>query len=298
MRIIITGATGFIGRALCDELNKRGCQVTALVRNESKNLDKLPGYIKTIKADLTDVDHISGEFDVFYHLAWNRPAGDDRDDYDLQSVNITLTGNALRLAKRTGCKRFIGAGSHAEYGCVKGLCNENTVTNPFMMYGAVKLATCKMGSILAKQLDLEFVWPRIYSVYGAGESDNTVLSYVIRSLMKGDSPELSSCENMWDFLYITDCARALAELGNLDKKLHGVYNVSYGEPKLLREFIDIAVKLIDPNINPHYGVRTNEEERTFWLEPDVSKLKAVPFIPEVTFEQGIRKKFDSMNDGS
>jgi nucleoside-diphosphate-sugar epimerase len=297
MKVIMTGATGFIGKALCEELHGRGFRVTAIVGPGSKNLSRLPGYVKTIELCLDNVSRIQGEYDVFYHLAWNGASGSDRDDFNIQSVNIAWTMNMLRLAKRLGCKRFIGAGSQAEYGRVRGLCNENTATNPFMMYGKVKLDACNKGSVLARQLGLEFVWPRIYSVYGVGESRDTVLSYVLDSLMQGKQPELSLCDNMWDFLYVTDCARALADLGDLKKSLHGIYNVSYGSPRLLSEFIQDVVEIVNPGIKPLYGVKEVDENKTFWLEPDVSKLKAIPFTPEIDFRQGIKMKYESMKSG-
>jgi nucleoside-diphosphate-sugar epimerase len=297
MKIIMTGATGFIGKALCEELYDRGFQVTAIVNSGSMNLSKLPGYVKTIELCLDNVDRIQGEYDLFYHLAWNGSSGSDRDDCDIQRVNITWTMNLLRLAKRLGCKRFIGAGSQAEYGRVKGLCNENTAPNPFMMYGKVKLEAYNEGINLAKQLGIEFVWPRIYSVYGIGESRETVLSYVIDSLLQGKQPELSLCDNMWDFLYVTDCARALADLGDLKKALHGIYNVSYDSPRLLREFIEDVVEIVNPGIKPIYGVKEVDKNKTFWLEPDVSKLKAIPFTPEIDFKQGIKMKYESMKSG-
>ena len=108
-------------------------------------------------------------------------------------------------AKASGCMKFVGAGSQAEYGVIHGRASEAAaVPHPFMMYGAAKLATYHMGRILAKQVGIQFVWPRIYSVYGVGENSGTLISYLIETLKKGETPQLSPCENMWNFLYIDD----------------------------------------------------------------------------------------------
>lgn len=313
MRIIITGATGFLGKALCKELTENGHEVTAIVRPESAEKVKDLEVSRVIELPLEELDSLTeqednrepeshdsrkrsktrlGEppkdYDVFFHLAWNGSGGEARNDYGVQLGNLRYMEKALKAAKGCGCKKFIGAGSQAEYGVVHGKAAEDTTApNPFMMYGAAKLACLHMGRVLAGQLGITFVWPRIYSVYGPRENDPTLLGYVARTLREGKTPELSACENMWDFLYITDFTKAMRLLAE-NPEAEGVYHVASGDARKLKEFVELERDVIKPGAELNFGARKADEKRTFWLEPDVSRIEGLGFRCEVSFSQGIR----------
>ena len=213
MDIILTGATGFLGTALCRELKENGHTVTAIIRPESSEKAEFLEADNRVVLPLNNLEQLSGNYQVFFHLAWNGSGGEGRNDYHTQLENLIYMEKALEAAKNCGCHKFIGAGSQAEYGVIHERTTEyKTVPAPSMMYGAAKLSCLHMGRVLAEQLGISFVWPRIYSVYGPRKNDPTLLGYVARTLRAGKVPELSSCENMWDFMYITDFARAMRML--------------------------------------------------------------------------------------
>lgn len=291
MKIIITGATGFIGTALCEELVKNGHEVIAVIRPGSSRRDKLRD-VPVVELPLDDIARLPElvpEADMFYHLAWNGSAGSDREDFDMQYSNIGYTAEAVRAARRCGCRKFIGAGSQAEYGVVHGVAREDeTLPHPFMMYGAAKLAAYHMGRLVAAQEGITFVWSRIYSVYGVGENPGTLVNYVIDTLQKGEVPELSPCENMWNYMYITDCVRALRLLGETEAA-EGIYHVASEDTRLLKEFVTEIRDIVSPGAGLGFGKKQSNPERTFWLEPDVGRLAELGFTCEVAFAEGIRR---------
>ena len=291
MRCIMTGATGFLGQALCRELTENGHEVTAVVRPESAEKARSLAARKVILLPLDELEnlgHYTEGQNVFYHLAWNGSAGNARNDYGIQLSNLTYMEKALKAAKRCGCHRFIGAGSQAEYGVVHGKVKEyETVPSPFMMYGAAKLSCLHMGRLLAEQSGITFIWPRIYSVYGPRENDPTLLGYVAGTLRGGNIPELSNCENMWDFLYITDFTRAMRILGE-HPEADGIYHVASGKPGILRDFVEQARDIIKPDAELGFGIRQTDLKHTFWLEPDISRLETLGFRCRVTFREGVR----------
>lgn len=304
MRSIVTGATGFIGTALCRELLEQGEQVTAVIRPDSGKREKLEmlskekeaydGLLQIVEAELSELNRLDTEYhvraDCFYHLAWNGSSGNGRNDFDMQCSNIRYTAEAIRTAKACGCRKFIGAGSQAEYGVVHGTAREDdTAPHPFMMYGAAKLAAYQMGQVLAGQIGIKLVWPRIYSIYGVGENPGTLVNYVIDTLQKGEVPELSPCENMWNFMYITDCVRALRMLGETEAA-EGIYHVASEDTRILREFVEELRDIVAPGSKLCFGAKQSDPRRTFWLEPDVGRLAELGFACEVTFTEGIEKE--------
>lgn len=301
MTHIITGATGFIGFALCSELIARGEEVIAVIRPNSNKKDKLSalsGRVSIIELDLEDLSKLHTEYhiqaDVFYHLAWNGSSGADREDFDKQYVNVAYTVDAIRTAKACGCKRIIGAGSQAEYGVVREMAYEDkTVPNPFMMYGAAKTAAYQMGQIVAKQIGINLIWPRIYSVYGAGENPGTLVNYVMDSLRKGEMPKLSECVNMWNFMYITDCVDALILLGSDVKAEPGVYHIASSDTRLLKEFVEEIKTVMESDCELGFGVNQSNPQRTFWLEPNIDKISKLGFTCKVPFSEGIRLKLET-----
>lgn len=290
MRVLITGATGFIGVALCKEMIANGHEVTTIIRENSKKKDKLPKEVKVIELSLNRLNEFNGSYDLMYHLAWNGSSGNDRNDFYMQYSNIKYTVEAIKLAKRCGCKKFIGAGSQAEYGIVHGEAKEDeTVCKPFMMYGAAKLAAYQMGKLVAEQEGISFVWPRIYSIYGRGENEGTLMSYLVSTLKEGKVPEVSACENMWNFMYIDDCVRALRILGE-NRNTEGIYNVASSDTRLLKEFVIETRNVINKDININFGAKKSSEKTTFWLEPNCEKIKNLGYEDSVIFCSGINNK--------
>lgn len=301
---IVTGATGFIGAALCKELLDADEEVIAVIRPHSKKREKLELLLNEnldyaerfsiIELELENLSKLNEEYEIkannFYHLAWNGSSGNDRNEFDKQYSNIKYTSEAIKVAKECGCSKFIGAGSQAEYGVVRGIAREGeTVPKPFMMYGAAKLAAFQMGQVLAKQIGISFLWPRIYSVYGVGENPGTLVSYVINTLKKGEVPELSHCENVWNFMYITDCVRALRILGE-SEKAEGIYHIASEDTRVLKEFVKEIRDIVAPEMDLGFGVKGSNPEKTFWLEPDIGRIKELGFGCEVDFGDGIRRK--------
>ena len=152
-KAVITGATGVIGTALINELVKNEIEVLVFCRADSHRYDLIPTHKLIHKkcCSLQEMDTLSIEneesYDVFYHLAWEGTSGPMRDDMHLQNRNVKYALDAVGLAKKLGCKRFIGVGSQAEYGRVEGKLRPDTPVNPTMGYGIAKLTAGLMTKV-------------------------------------------------------------------------------------------------------------------------------------------------------
>ena len=286
-RILLSGATGMIGCAIVREAIRRGDDVTCLVRSSSPRIANIPQGERIHIVDCAVSDYaaleLDGQYDVFMHLAWEKTSGGGRDDVDSQLKNIQYTLDAVHLASRLGCKVFIGAGSQAEFGVKSEALTCGMSVNPESGYGIAKFAAGKFSAMLCKQLGIRFNWLRILSVYGKNDGENSLISYVIRELKSGRSPELTKCEQIWDYLNCDDAARAffaVAEKG-VDGK---AYPLGSGCGKRLSEYVETLRDAINPNIKLEFGKKPYYPHQPMYLVADISELTVdTGWRPEIEF---------------
>lgn len=292
-RIIITGPTGGIGLALIEECIQNGGYVTAVCRPGSDRIKRIPKspYVRIVECAISDIAKLSTilteTYDVFYHFAWDGTFGDSRDVTTVQVQNIQYTLDAVDVAAKLGCKRFIGAGSQAEYGRVEGMLDAKTPTFPENGYGIAKLCAGQMSRLRCEQLGIEHVWTRILSVYGPGDGEKTLVSSLIAKFMVGEVPACTKGEQIWDYLYSKDAARALYLLG--DKGVNGkIYCIGSGDGKPLADYIKIIRDTVNPNSEIGFGEIPYGEKQVMCLCADIEELTLdTGFVPQYTFEQGI-----------
>ena len=294
-RVIISGATSSIGIALCEECVTNGIGVVAIIRPESSKCSLIPksNLIEIVESELSDYDSINSEgihADAFFHLAWASTDGAAARDntYD-QADNIQAILKAVELAERCKCKVFVGAGSQAEYGRTDEVLTGDTACKPETAYGMTKLCAGMLSRLMCRQKRIDHVWTRILSAYGPNCSKRTVISYTVDTLLRGEKPVLSDGRQVWDFIYISDVARALlacARSGVSDK----TYVIGYGQSKLLREFLEEVRDILSPGQDMGFGERPYNADAVMHLECDISELTDdTGFFPTVDFEEGIRR---------
>lgn len=299
-RAIVAGATGAIGTALVNELIKNNIEVLVLVRPESQrkgNITNSPlvSVLECGMDDYSEAVNLSGkEYDVFYHFAWAGAAGPGRHDMYLQNQNVKYALDAVGMAKRFGCKRFIGAGSQAEYGRYEGLLKADTPTFPEMGYGYAKLCAGQMTREYAHQLGIEHIWVRILSVYGPNDGAQSMVMSTINKLKKGEVPQFTKGEQMWDYLYSGDAAQAFFLLA--DKGINGkTYVLGSGKARPLIDYIKIIRDEVNPKAKLDIGAIPYVPKQVMYLQADIEELRRdTGFKPEMRFDEGIRKILEGM----
>lgn len=291
-KLVLTGATGMIGSAIVREALKQNYDITCIVRKNSsriKNISK-DSRVHIIDADISEYKtlELKEKYDIFMHLAWNKTTLGGRDDVDSQLKNIEYTLDAVRLANRCGCSVFIGAGSQAEYGVQTVPLTPELPVNPESGYGIAKYTAGKLSSSLCKQLGLRFNWLRILSVYGKNDGENTLMSYVIRELKAGRSPELTKCEQIWDYLNCDDAARAF--LAVAEKGIDGkFYPLGSGNGRKLSNYIEDIQRIVNSAVSIGFGKKEYYPHQPMYLVADVSELeKDTGWKAEVEFVEGIK----------
>ena len=282
-----------MGSAVVRRSIENGKDVTCIVHQGSKRLGNLPQSDKVhiVECNLQDYRTLSldGQYDAFIQLSWEKTVGASRDDAEVQTRNIQYTLDAVHLAHRCGCSVFVGAGSQAEYGVQSVDLTPDLPVKPESGYGIAKYAAGKLSAMLCKNLGMRQCWVRILSVYGPNDGENSLISYLIREFKTGNSPQLTKCEQMWDYLYADDAADAIlavAENG-IDGK---AYPLGSGNGRRLSEYVNDIKTIINPSIEVQFGAKEYYPHQPMHLVADISQLtKDTGWKPSITFLEGIRQ---------
>jgi UDP-glucose 4-epimerase len=290
--VVVTGASGFIGAAVVRELIARGLSVTALVRSSS-NTRRLTGTgVSTIVHDLESSQSINPTLEsrkpsILIHCAWRGVAGQERNERFQTTENVDMTIASVELAVSLGCSQWIGLGSQAEYGNQNVRLDENAPLLPTTRYGEAKKEAGRRALSKCDEKGIAGVWMRIFSTYGPDDSPGWFIPYVIRELIADRSPRLTLCEQVWDFLYVDDAARAIAAVA--DGARRGVFNLGSGTARPLRTYVDAARKEVGTTAVPIYGAIPYRPDQVMHLEADISRLVTVTgWKPRVSVAEGMK----------
>ena len=293
-----------IGAALIKECIKKGIEVYAVIRASSGKKMRLPESEKLHMVDcsLEELEalpqKITEKCDTFYHIAWGNTGENRNSSTELQSRNIAYTLAAVKTAYALGCRRFIGAGSQAEYGPMDvDKISPDSPVNPTTPYGAAKLASGQLARMLCKELGMECIWPRIFSVYGIYEKETTMVASGLRKMLAGEKTSFTPALQRWDYLFSADAGRAYYLIGEKGKD-GAVYCVGSGKAALLKDYIEIMAELTGAE-ETGIGARPYPEGAVMNLCADISSLTAdTGFVPEYTFREGIRETITWLKTGS
>ena len=291
MRVIITGATSMLGGALIEECLAHGAEVVALVRKNSSKIARLPKskQLTLVEAELTDLHSVQIDLpcDVFYHFAWDGTSKETRDDPQTHLNNIQYTLDAVGLAHRLGCRKFIGAGSQAEYGIYSGKIYPDTRVEPILSYGIAKYAAGKLSRKICDRDGITHIWTRIFSVYGEHDSENTMIQYALRQFRAGKPAQFSAATQQWNYLYEVGAGKIFYLLGEKDVP-SGTYCVASEDTRPLKDFILEMQQVYGNGAQCIFAPPSNEKMVS--LDPDITSLvEAIGWRPQTSFAEGIRR---------
>lgn len=298
-RYVLSGATSFLGRHLARGLLEAGHAVYAIVRPGSANRHVLPAHpgCHVILADVAQTEtwrRAIGRADLFLHLAWDGAGMEGRAKQEVQAENIRQSLACLRAAAQLGARRFVFFGSQAEYGPQTQPVDETAPCAPVTEYGKAKLEFGRQAADLARELGIGYTHLRVFSVYGPGDHPWTLVNTCLEGFLSGQEVALSSCEQPWNFLYISDLVRAvLALCDSPEDRGCGVFNIAGDQTRPLREYVDAIWRLCGSRGAPRYGARGDRLEWPYGIMPDNEKLhRTTAWTQQVSFEMGIRTMLD------
>lgn len=289
-KVLITGATGFIGRHCLPSLLEVGYEVHAVSSKTSRS--KLPN-VYWHQADLLDTERVSRLIaevrpTQLLHFAWFTAPGEYWNSLEnLRWVRASL--DLLQAFASYGGRRVVMAGTCAEYDWQYGYYSEQvTPLVPATLYGACKHSLQIMLEASARQIGLSAAWGRIFFLYGPHEHPDRLVSSVICSLLKGEPARCSHGNQIRDVLYVEDVAEAFVAL--LESSVLGAVNVASGYPVALRDIIYKIAEKLDRKDLIQLGVLPVSVDEPHLLVADVSRLtNEVGWLPKYNLDKGLEQ---------
>ncbi|MDO4276040.1 MAG: NAD-dependent epimerase/dehydratase [Eubacteriales bacterium] len=296
-KAIVTGATGFIGKFLVRELLTQNIEVFAIVRPNTGNIGNLPAGVHVVECSLDRISELpmyidDRDIEVVFHTAWQGVSDTDARNQDVQIKNLVATLDLIDAMYEMEIKTIIGCGSMHEAEALVEMAEDKVVDNLGFFYKSAKTSAHWMGKAKAGSYGIRFFWPLI-NTYGEEESSARLVNTIIRKIYKNESPDLSAGNQYYDFVHVSDVARALYLIA--EKGINGRnYTIGSGEAKELRKFLKVVGKVANEingsDIPLGFGKVTSNVISLPIETFDVSKLaRDTGFEPKVSFEDGIRR---------
>lgn len=274
--------------------------------------------------------------DAWIHFAWDGVGSAGRSDTNIQIENIQNAKKAYLYAKLLGARKFLFAGSQAEYG--RG---NHRVPLPVSPYGKAKLSFGRWAteqSLLSEIYDdapMQFIHMRIYSVYGSGDHETSLVNTVLRAALRHEAITLGPCEQRWNYLEVHDLARAIRILLSSEDTRTGIYDIAGSDSRMLKKYV-IAMNAIAARFAANadttadgsattaagathaataggqttgtaaggaptgaelrFGTRANNAEGAANMSPEILKLQRLGFHQEISFEAGIGMLLKAMRE--
>jgi len=296
-RVLVTGASGFVGRPLCKALLADGHQVWAMSRRERSDhdlADGLDGVSYQSVGDRFPADLLEWAPTTIVNLAWS-----GIPDYGSE-CSIANLDDQVRLVDQVvavgSVSRVVGAGTCLEYGGHVGQCSENEEREPTTYLAWAKQSLRRYLLLAASGPNIDVVWFRIFFAYGPGQRSEGLLPSVLKEAAAGRQPVLANPDAARDFVYIDDVVEAFRRAVN-PASPPGTFNIGSGLLVSLDDLRNAAVETAE-GVSEGGAIiaPVSHEERDSEMYASLERVSgSFGWVPQVPLREGIRRTWHAMN---
>jgi UDP-glucose 4-epimerase len=289
-RILVTGASGFIGSHLCPRLCQEGAEVHAVYRSQYPTS---PGDLHWWQADLAELAEVRKVFgraqpEIIFHLASHVKGAPDLEHVlpTFQS-NLQSTVNLLTVAAESDCRRVVLTGSLAEPEV------ENGETFPSAPYAAAKWASSGYARMFHALYKLPVLIARVFMVYGPGQRDLTKLvPYVTLSLLQGKTPKISSGQRLVDWIYVSDLVNGFLALAQASDVDGATLDLGSGSLVSIREIVQQLSLLVGAQAKVEFGALPDRPLEPTRVAKTAETFEKIGWKPQVCLREGLERTVD------
>lgn len=280
MKLLVSGATGFIGNYVIKELLK--CNDIEVIATSLDPITKVRNkeWFKAVKYKAQDLNEVKENYFAFFenpdlliHLSWQ-----DLPNYnELFHIERNLYTNYIFIKNmiENGLRNLNVIGTCLEYGMQEGSLSEEMPTNPITAYGLAKDTLRKFIEELKKKYEFKFKWIRLFYIYGEGQNPKSILSQLDKALKnKEEVFNMSKGDQLRDYLQVEKVAEYIVQI-SLQNKINGIINCCSGNPLSIQELVKNHLKKRKKSIKLNLGYfdYPDYEPMAFW--GDTKKLNSI-----------------------
>lgn len=300
-RVVVTGATGFVGANLARRLLAEGHEVHLLVRAKhvAWRLTEIQDDVRLHAVGLEDREGVEKAIDEIrpewvFHLAVHGAYSSQTDVHEIFRTNVMGTVNLLEACLRTGFDAFVNTGSSSEYGFKDHPPSEREWLEPNSHYSVTKAASTHYCRFTAQSRKVHVPTLRLYSVFGPYEEPTRLLPVIMVRALDGELPPLVNPRIARDFVYVDDVVDTYLLAATVKTgEPGGVYNVGTGVQTTLEEVVECTRRVAGVLAAPGWGSMPDRKwDTTNWVADSRKIRDELGWAPRHDFERGFRRMLE------
>lgn len=288
-RVLLTGASGFIGTHVRKALHEAGHEIISLVRVPGETMIPYPGelFLTGTLAEAGVLEQsLSGiTLDACIHLAW-----EGIPDYSSEPSikNLEYGFRILRLCKQLEIKKLVISGSCWEYAEPSGMISENAPLSYKKPFQTAKNTLHAIAETFCRENGIACRWLRLFYVYGEGQRPGSLIPYVVRELRSGVRPVLGGAFNQNDFVHVADVAQAVCKSLDFIEGEISCLNIGAGQAVRVLDVVAAAARILQVNIDLALYEPPAVVTPPFWADIRAANERLC-WVPRVSLEEGLER---------
>jgi UDP-glucose 4-epimerase len=299
MRVLMTGAGGFVGSHVLGRLLRDGEHTVAVVLRHGRAYPRIATLLDSVEVIPGDLAHCEALAEplrrfvpeVVVHAAWALPTAKNRNSIE-HADHVGYTLQLAKLAHAADALHFIGIGSQAEYGAAADRNRTHEAGQPTTLYGMAKRCAGLLAEKVCATLGMRFAWLRLFSAYGPGEERTWLIPSMCGKFFAKEKPATTAGEQVYDYLFVEDVADAIHDVAIMSAA-SGFFDLGSGHGHAVREVIERVRDLIDPSLPIGFGDIPYAADQIMRMEANVARLQQVTgWRPKIDLDAGLRRSVD------